>query len=242
MPQDEAPSALRTRGLAKRFGPVVALHPLDWALPRGETVALLGPNGAGKTTLLRLVAGLTRPSAGAVEVGDAASASERRGRIGLLGHATFLYGALTARENLVLAGRLMGVADTDARAAELLAEHDLERFADRAAGTFSRGMSQRLAIARALVHDPELLLLDEPFTGLDPPSAERLAAQLAAVRAGRRSCVLVTHDLARAASLASRILVLARGRVVHREDRPPSDVAALEATVRDVRDADEATR
>jgi heme exporter protein A len=204
-------AAIEARGLARRFGAVVALRPLDLEVAPGTTLAVLGPNGAGKSTLLRLLAGLTRPSTGSLAVaGDTRGRTARRRRIGLIAHTTFLYPALSARENLWLAARLHGLPDAEARVEEALRAHGLADFAERRAGTFSRGMAQRLAIARALLHDPAVLLLDEPFTGLDAAAAARLAAQLGEAR-GARTTVLVTHDLERAASLADRALVLVRG-------------------------------
>ncbi|MDX1650301.1 MAG: ATP-binding cassette domain-containing protein, partial [Myxococcota bacterium] len=141
-----ASAAIEARGLARRFGPVVALRPLDLEVPAGATLAVLGPNGAGKTTLLRLLAGLARPSAGhLVGAGDARGRAERRRRVGLIAHATFLYPALSARENLWLAARLQGLADAAQRADEALRAHGLADVAERRAGTFSRGMAQRLA-------------------------------------------------------------------------------------------------
>ena len=206
-------AAIRARGLAKRFGPLHALRALDLDVAAGTTLAVLGPNGAGKSTLLRLLAGLTRPSAGSLEVaGDRGGRDARRRRVGLIGHATFLYPALTARENLLLAARLFGVPDPGARADALLAEQELSAVAGRQAGALSRGMAQRLAIARAVVHEPDVLLLDEPFTGLDPRAAERLAEQLEAARGAGRTAVLVSHDLARAARLADGGVVLVSGR------------------------------
>ncbi len=231
----EAALAIEARGLTRRFGPLVALEPLDLAVPRGATLAVLGPNGAGKSTLLRLIAGLTRPSAGTLAVGDAGrDRVARRRRIGLIGHATFLYPALTARENLILAGRLWGVADPPARAESLLEEQALAAVADRRVGSFSRGMAQRVAIARALVHDPEVLLLDEPFTGLDPRAADRLTLRLAAARDGGRTSVLVTHDLSRAAGLADRGLVLVRGAATPLDPQALSSPDALDAAYRRV--------
>jgi len=226
--------ALRATGLAKRFGPLAALAPLDLALALGETLAVLGPNGAGKSTLLRLLAGLARPTAGEIALGaNAESRAQRRARVGLLAHATFLTAQLTARENLVFAARLYGVANPDARAADLIAAHELAPFAERRAGELSRGMAQRVAIARALVHEPSLLLLDEPFTGLDARAAERLAEQLAARRGSERACVLVTHELARAAQLATRALVLVRGRARSLDPAVLASEAALGAAYRE---------
>jgi heme ABC exporter ATP-binding subunit CcmA len=216
-------------GLEKHFGPVTALRGVDLAVPAGRLLAVLGPNGAGKSTLLRLLAGLSRPSAGRLRVGDAGGDRRAaRGRVGYVGHATLLYPALSARENLRFAARLHGLADGRARAARLLAEQDLEAVADRPAASLSQGQSRRLAIARALVHDPALLLLDEPFAGLDRAAAARLAERLGALRAARRALVLVTHDLALAARLADEAIVLLRGRVAHRARGPGLAPEALE--------------
>jgi len=202
--------ALRARGLEKRFGAVAALRGIDLDVDEGACIALLGPNGAGKSTLLRLCAGLARPTRGELLVAGA-SRRDARGRVGYVGHATLLYPELTAFENLVFAARLYGVRDPASRARELLAAEGLEDVADRRAGGFSRGMSQRLSIARSLVHDPPIVLLDEPFTGLDRSAADRLAERLAALRVQGRTCLLVTHELHAASQLASEAVVLVRG-------------------------------
>ncbi len=231
------PAVAATR-LEKRFGAVAALRGLELEIAAGECVAVVGPNGAGKSTLLRLLAGLARPSAGSLRVGDA-SRDRRRARaaIGYLGHASFLYAPLSARENLVFAGRLYQVLDPEERAARLLEIHDLAAVADRPAGTLSRGTLQRLAIARALVHDPPILLLDEPFTGLDPAAADAQCARFAALRDGSRTLVVVTHDVARAANLADRILVLSAGRILHQSERAERGEAGDAQLERDVRTA-----
>jgi len=216
------------RGLAKHFGPAVALARLDLQLHPGQTLAVLGPNGAGKTTLLRMVAGLSRPSSGSLTIeGRLARRREVRGRVGYVGHATLLYPALTARENLVFAGRMYGVEEPEAQAERLLTEEGLLAAADRRVGDFSRGMAQRVAIARALVHDPTVLLLDEPYTGLDRSAAARLSDRIQSLRANKRTLMLVTHDLVRAAALADSVLVLTSGRVVY-ESRERVPLAELE--------------
>lgn len=206
-------AAVRARGLTRRFGPLVALQPLDLDLEPGETIAVLGPNGAGKSTLLRMLAGLARPSGGELQIGgEKQSRPEQRRQVGLIGHQTFLSPALTVRENLFLAARLHGLEDASERAERGIAALDLEAFAERRAGALSRGLAQRTAVARALVHDPSIVLLDEPFTGLDPQAAVRLASLLARLPGEGRTTLLVSHDLARAAQLAERALVLVRGR------------------------------
>jgi heme exporter protein A len=225
------------RGLEKRFGPVRALRGLDLEIHAGSTLAVIGPNGAGKSTLLRLLAGLARPSGGSLRVGrNRGDRRSRRGQVGLIAHASFLYPSLTARENLILAARLYGVANPVERADRLLEEQDLTAVAERRTGGFSRGMSQRLSIARGLVHDPEIVLLDEPFSGLDPRAASRLAERLGALRTARRTVVLVTHDLARAAELADQTLLLVRGQSVPLPAQAGRDAATLERHYREAVD------
>ena len=202
---------LRLRGVQKSYGPITALRQVDLELNEGETLSLLGPNGAGKSTLLRIAAGLAAPRQGQVEIQGAAH--DRRA-VGYLGHATLLYPELTAKENLVFVGRLYGLHTPDRRADQLLEEEGLARVAHRRAGGFSRGMAQRLAIARARVHDPRLLLLDEPFTGLDVPAMEDLTRRLHALREQGQSWILVTHEVERAATLADSALLVLGGRIV----------------------------
>ena len=222
-------AAIAARGLEKRFGPVAALRGIDLDVPVASTLAVLGPNGAGKSTLLRLVAGLARPTAGTLRVGPPGDDRRRtRGRVGYLAHSSFLYPALTARENLIFAARLYGVPDAGRRAAELLEAQGLAAAADRPAGSFSRGMAQRLAILRGLIHDPSIVLLDEPYTGLDRAAAHALTERLHELRAAGRTLVLVTHELSRACELADRAVVLARGRVVHAAEGTGLELAALE--------------
>jgi heme exporter protein A len=228
---------IAARGLEKRYGPVRALRDLDLEVRAGSTLAVIGPNGAGKSTLLRLLSGLTRPSGGVLRVGRGeGDRRSRRGQVGLIAHASFLYPALTARENLILAARLYGVANPSERAGALLEEQELTWVAERRAGSFSRGMSQRLSIARGLVHDPEIVLLDEPFSGLDPRATSRLAERVGVLRTARRTVVLATHDLARAAELADEILLLVRGQSVPLPSQAVRDPALLERQYREAVD------
>jgi ABC-type multidrug transport system ATPase subunit len=209
--------ALQTRGLKKRFGALTALRGIDLDVSRGTIHAILGPNGAGKSTLLKILAGLAQPSEGKVEIKIGKAPLEpRKARhtIGYVGHTTLLYPELTASENLVFAGRLFGVRDPELRAQVLLEEEGLSEVAERRAGTFSRGMAQRLSIARSRVHAPEILLLDEPFTGLDRRSADALAKRLLDLRDSGHALVLITHDLRRAGEIADRADTLIRGTVV----------------------------
>jgi heme exporter protein A len=224
-------AAIEARGLARRFGPVVALHPLDLDVPAGRVLAVVGPNGAGKSTLIRLLAGLGRPSAGSVTIGDdGGDRRARRARVGLVAHETLLYPTLAARENLEFTGRLFGVPEPARRAAELLARFELGPVADRRVGGFSRGTAQRVAIARALVHEPALLLLDEPFSGLDARAAALLEALVQGL-AGQRTVVFTSHDLERAARLADQGLLLVGGRGRALEASVLADPAALAAAI-----------
>jgi ABC-type multidrug transport system ATPase subunit len=208
-------------GVEKRFGRVTALHGIDFEIAPGESVAILGANGAGKSTWLRILAGVAKPSGGrfSAETSEGAgpasplSRDRLRGRVGYVGHATLLYGELTARENLVFAARLHGRRPSRAEQDALFAELGLEEFAERRVSALSRGTAQRVSIARGLVHDPDLLLLDEPFTGLDEISAERLSHQLVKLRERGRALVLVTHDPQRAIEISDRALLIHRGRI-----------------------------
>ncbi|MBK7950350.1 MAG: ABC transporter ATP-binding protein [Deltaproteobacteria bacterium] len=207
-------------GVAKRFGRVAALAGIDFEIEPGESVAILGANGAGKSTWLRILAGLAKPSDGRfvaeLAEGSARTALSReqlRGRVGYVGHATLLSGELTARENLVFAARLHGRRPSRAEQDALLAELGLAELADRRVSTLSRGTAQRVSIARGVVHEPDVLLLDEPFTGLDEVAAARLSRQLSRLRARGCSLVVITHDPQRAVELADRALLLHRGRL-----------------------------
>jgi ABC-type multidrug transport system ATPase subunit len=193
---------IRARAVEKRYGRRRALRPLDLDLDRGGFLVVTGANGSGKTTLLRLVVGLAAPTRGTLEV-DAG-----RGELGYLGHEPLLYRDLTALENLDLYGRLYRVAERRERTGMLLERFGLWDVRGERVGSFSRGMTQRLALCRTLLHDPALLVLDEPFTALDDEGAtllDRLLAELA----GSATVLLSTHDPDRVGSLASNRIVLA---------------------------------
>lgn len=209
--------------ITKRYGFHRALGGVDMQLRAGSLCALLGPNGAGKSTLLGILATLVRPTSGQVEYvsesGDKPRGRHLRRQIGVLAHASFMYSALSGLENLHFYGRLYGVADVEGRANRLLDRVGLDRKARlRTAGTYSRGMLQRLALARALLHDPSILLLDEPFTGLDRTGAKALAQALANAKENGRIILVITHDFEPIAGLTDHIVVLRRGLVAH-EDR-----------------------
>jgi heme exporter protein A len=210
--------AIAAHGVERRFGGVRALRGVDLEVAGGETLAVFGSNGAGKTTLLRILAGLLRPNAGDVRLFGQVLPGEAslRRRIGVVGHETFIYGDLSATENLSYYARLYGVGP--ARGAELLAEVGLRDAAHRPARTYSRGMLQRLSLARAILHEPDLLLLDEPFTGLDALGGDVLAGVFARVRAAGATIVLTTHDFERGIEAATRAVVLHRGRIAWSAD------------------------
>jgi heme exporter protein A len=193
---------IRARQLSRRFGDKRVIERLDLDVAAGEFLLLTGPNGSGKTTLLRLVAGLAAPSAGELEVEGG------RGTLGYLGHEPLLYRDLTALENLDLYGRLYRVPERRERIGMLLERYGLWDVRGERVGSYSRGMTQRLALCRALLHEPELLVLDEPFTALDVDGAELLDCQLAEL-AGAATVVLTTHEPARVDPLATATLALA---------------------------------
>ena len=215
---------IQALALERRFGPVVALRAVDLAVGAGEVVLLAGPNGAGKSTLLRTLAGLSRPTGGAVLVAGKALRGDptARAAVGFLSHQTFLYDDLTARENLRFAATLHGLDSVERRVMDALNAAGLAQRADTRAAVLSHGMRQRLSIARATLHDPAVLLLDEPFSGLDAASVAQLRPGLAAAAAGGRAIVCVTHQPADIWQIATRVVLLRRGAVVFDTPRPES--------------------
>ncbi|MCB0076931.1 MAG: ABC transporter ATP-binding protein [Anaerolineales bacterium] len=210
---------IRLEQLGKRYGVHHALRGVSLSLHEGEIVALLGPNGAGKSTLLSLLAALSRPSSGTLLIkGQSLSSAWNavRRHIGFVSHQSLLYPELSAAENLQFYARLYGLEDGDARARQVMAWVDLlPRYHDQVRG-YSRGMVQRLTIARALLHDPQILLLDEPFSGLDEAAAERLQRLLQRIHdeAPARLTLISSHDLPRTLALVDRVLILKQGRLV----------------------------
>lgn len=203
--------------LARHYGRRKALSQVNFTCGAGDIIGLLGPNGAGKSTLLNILATLISPSRGRVEYGDRTAAeggAEVRGRIGMLGHDLFLYPELTARENLVFFAQLYGLPDVRAVAQASLARAGLADRGDDLVSGFSRGMRQRVALERALLHEPRLVLLDEPFTGLDQASTAALVARLRERQQAGCILVMATHDLEVADGLLSRAIYLKNGRLV----------------------------
>ncbi|MCY3834521.1 MAG: heme ABC exporter ATP-binding protein CcmA [Chloroflexi bacterium] len=214
----DEPAIILAERLSKAYGNLPALRSLDLSVKPGEFVALLGANGSGKSTLLRLLSGLSKPTGGRLRVGGWEMPGEAlavRARIGLVAHRPLLYENLTARENLDFYGALYGIdrRERARRIQDSLRAFDLHKRADSLARTFSRGLKQRLSIARATLHQPDLLLLDEPYSGLDQRAVALLDEMLAAARAEGRTIVLSTHQLTRVPPAADRALVLSRGRI-----------------------------
>jgi len=204
-------NAIELDGLVRRYGERTALDGVTLTVPEGATLAVFGANGAGKTTLLRILAGLLRPHGGEARVLGVALPRESwkvRGRLGLLSHAPLLYRELSARENLRYHARLHGVPT--ARIEALLEEVGLAPRADEPVRTLSRGLTQRVAICRAVLHEPELLLLDEPYANLDPAATERVAPLIG--RASGRTRVLISHDVEEGCNEADLVLGLRGGR------------------------------
>lgn len=205
---------LTASNLYKSFGSRRVLRGVNLEVDRGEIVALIGMNGAGKSTLLRILSTLTRPDGGRISLdGNPIHQDPIRVRrqIGVVMHAPMLYGSLTARENLRFFGRMFGIVDAEKRISQMLDEMNLSSRAEDLVRTYSRGMQQRLSIARALLHDPEILLMDEPLTGLDDDSIERLNQYLKRAAQLGKSILFATHDLERACELATRADTLHRG-------------------------------
>jgi heme exporter protein A len=219
--------------VSRHFGRRKALSRISFRVSRGAILGLLGPNGAGKSTLLAMLGTLLRPTLGAITYGrlDALTHGPAlRARIGVLGHDLFLYPELTARENLAFFAGVYGHADAQAAAVAALARSGLADRADDPVSSFSRGMRQRVALERALIHEPRLVLLDEPFTGLDEASASALIDRLRRLRDGGAIVILATHDLDLADGLLDSAVFLKDGRIAETVARP----GALRTTYRAV--------
>lgn len=229
--------SLEARGVVRDFAGFRALNGVDFSLNAGELLTVFGPNGAGKTTLLRILGGGLRPSGGEVRLnGERVDVGDREWRrsIGVVSHQGFLYGQLSAQENLMFYGRLFGLDRLAERAAEALAGVGLAARATSLVRTYSRGMKQRLALARALFHEPQIVLLDEPYTGLDAHAAGVLRDLLASLKDGHRTIVLVTHALTQGLDLADKVAIQVRGRFVRFEATDDLPTEHFEAYYREV--------
>ncbi len=224
---------ITVKKLIKRFGPKTILRGLNFQAERGEFIALLGPNGAGKTTFLRVLASLSRPTLGDVRIAGYQlpnQAAAVRRRLGVVMHNTLLYSDLTAEENLKFYSKMYGISNPAGRIDEALELVGLPHRRRDLVRTFSRGMQQRLSIGRAMLHAPDVLLMDEPYTGLDQDASAILDSILRQVAAHGQTIVMTSHDLARAADLASRFDILSRGQIaasVRRTELPPNGLLAF---------------
>jgi heme exporter protein A len=231
------PFEIETQGLTKAFGQHLALRSVDLKLAPGEFLTIIGPNGAGKSTLLRCIAGLSKPSRGQVLIQgqrlDASSAQLRR-RIGLVSHETLLYDDLTAVENLRFYGRMYDVERLDSQIEQLLRDLGLSRRAHDPVRTYSRGMQQRLAIGRALLHRPSVILLDEPYTGLDEQATEKLGQILRTMASGDETLIMTTHNLSAVVEAGSRLSIMAGGRIVYDAPQRPLNLDQLSSLYREV--------
>jgi heme exporter protein A len=212
---------IQVQSLVKSFGHTYALRDVNLEVPEGQFLTIVGPNGAGKTTLLRILATLLKPTSGLVRIDglDPGSASaEIRRRIGFVSHQSLTYSKLTVEENLTFYGRIYDVPALKERVETLLSLVGLEARRHDPARALSRGMRQRLSIARAIVHEPSLMLLDEPYTGLDQQAAEMLRHLLQTVTSESRTVIMTTHNLQRAVDLCDTAVILAKGRIVYQAE------------------------
>jgi heme exporter protein A len=213
-------NALEVDGVWKYYGDFPALREVGLQVTPGSTVALLGRNGAGKTTLLRIIAGLGKATKGSVRVlGQDVRGEDARRRIGVLGHGISLYDELSATENLVLFAKLYGMDEPRKTAHAWLERTGLERVSDGLVREFSRGMRQRLAVARAFLHEPELLLFDEPFTALDDRAIAVLQSLLAEAHGQGRTIVMSTHQLREALEIATHVALIRKGQIAYSGER-----------------------
>ena len=231
-------SAIEVRGLTRRYGASRALGQIDVAVPWDQRVGLLGPNGAGKTTLIRILATLVRPTSGTVTIGGLSlpnQAAAVRRHIGYVAHQTFLYDELSVRENLHFYGRLYGLPNLNERIEVLTEQLGLADRADDRVRTLSRGLQQRAALARAILHDPTILLLDEPDTGLDVEAPEILKNLVVDSHGDPRTVILATHQIERVFELVDRVIVVARGKIVLDAATRSTTASAVAGAIRQAR-------
>lgn len=226
MNEDGEEFHIRAEGVVKRFGRVTAVDGIALDIKAGESVTIFGPNGAGKTTLLRMMSGLIQPTEGQITIGGYpldTNHDDVRGDIGYISHQSLVYDQLTARENLLFFASLYGISNKSEVVEKLLDEVGLQSRGDDVVQTFSRGMKQRLSIARAIVHKPSIVFLDEPFTGLDQHAADMLQLTLARLSGEKRTIVMITHNLDVGLSMASRVVVQVAGQIMFDEQEKDVD-------------------
>ena len=224
MPPKAVP-LLRLSKLTKKFGAIRAVWNVDLEISRGDCLAIFGPNGAGKTTLLRVIASLTQPTNGEISF---KGHNRRRDGVGYVSHLSLLYNELTGIENLFFYARLFQIKDAQLRAAEMLSKMRLKEARNQPAREYSRGMKQRLTLARALLHEPQLLLLDEPYTGLDQHGCRLFTEVLRGLKQEGRTILLVTHNLGEGLELCNRVMIQNRGEVVFQAPREHVDPSGFE--------------
>jgi heme exporter protein A len=227
--QNAAAPAVATENLTKKFGRRRAVDDVSVSIEPGEALVIFGPNGAGKTTLLRMLGGILRPSSGKARIGAVTmpGGPDVRRRIGIVSHHSMLYDALTARENVEFAARLYRVGDHAGRTESALRAMQIYDRADTPVRLLSRGMKQRVSVARAIVHEPDVVLADEPFTGLDVVGAKALSSLLHESRKRGAALVVVTHNVDEGLSLASHAAIMSRGKIVSWESRSSIDARAF---------------
>ena len=224
------PLAIHVKGLSKSYGPQAVLRDLDLSLPWGDFLTVFGPNGSGKTTLIKVLATMSRPDRGDVTIAGydlKKDPTAIRRNIGVLTHQPLLYGDLTARENLKFHGRMFGLSRLDERIEQAADLVGLRPHLSRRVGVLSHGMQKRASLARAILHDPPILLLDEPETGLDQEALGMLTDMVSAGDRGRRTVLMATHSLERGLALGNRVAILTGGRIAYQEERALVDEEML---------------
>jgi len=232
-------NAIEIKNLSKYFGHFLALKEINLIVEKGEFLTIFGPNGAGKTTLIRILSTLLRATQGEIRINglDLHTENEKvRYQLGVISHNTFLYDYLTAKENLYFYGKMFDLPDLKARVGLLLSQLGLKERENDLVRDFSRGMQQRLSIARALIHNPVILLFDEPYTGLDQHASRVLKDLLDKLHTQERTIILTTHNLAQGLESSDRVVVLVSGRVVYQEETKKINLEEFEKTYFDLVD------
>ena len=217
---------IHVHDVTKNFGSMTVLDNVNFSVKGGEFLTIVGPNGAGKTTLIKIMATLVNATGGTVEIGGfnvKKSPEKVRGIIGVISHNTYLYNELTAGENLKFFGKMYAIPESDMRVDEVLGDTGLSKRKHDRVGTFSRGMKQRLSIARAILHKPSVLLLDEPYTGLDQQASASLESVLNSLTGSGITTIMISHDLKRGLALADQVMIMASGTAIYHA--PASEIA-----------------